>query len=305
MTQDLINYIGHKNPLHLKKLQKNLSSVDGMQKDLESFLSTYRVFMNANNIREENLADAYLELVEQMSCARIAFLRTGKYPLDSHQQAVDGIYNNKELMTKYMLGLGVSQFLWKHHYQLFNFYRQVAQDLLHAKNCLEVGSGHGLFLLELFKIRKDIKSFDVVDLSPTSLALTRDLLSVLNKDAVRKVRFTCADVGRFESEIQYDFITMGEVLEHVERPLEILESLKGLLKDEGRIYISTCVNCPAIDHLFQFNSIKEVRDFVKTAGFEIEHEIIAPSEDVSAENLAKFKLDISYGALLKKTNGRA
>ena len=68
-------------------------------------------------------------------------------------------------MTQYMLGLALSQFLWKHHYQVFSFYRRHVRDIAPIEAALEVGSGHGLFLLDLMAAHPDVGRVDVVDIS--------------------------------------------------------------------------------------------------------------------------------------------
>jgi 2-polyprenyl-3-methyl-5-hydroxy-6-metoxy-1,4-benzoquinol methylase len=301
-VEQLISYIGSKNPLHLKKIRKNFNAAGGMRQDLGNFLSTYRVFMDANGVSTRELADAYLDLIEHMSCARIAFMRTGKYPIDSHEEAVETVYNNKDVMTKYMLGLAMSQFIWKHHYDLFQFFRGAVQRLTHFERCMEIGSGHGLFLLELFRLRKDVRSFDVVDLSPISLDLTQRLISALDPVSAKKVNFTQMDFVQFKPKGKVDFLIMGEVLEHVKRPEVILDHIRDLLSEDGKAFISTCVNCPTIDHLYHFRSIDEVRDLIRRSGLVIEDEVISPSEDVSPEALERLKLDISYGAIVSLTS---
>ena len=59
---------------------------------------------------------------------------------------------------------------------------------------------------------------------------------------------------------KFDFITMGEVLEHVNAPDKLLEKINNLLSKNGKVFLSTCVDCPTIDHVYHFRSIAESTD---------------------------------------------
>lgn len=47
------------------------------------------------------------------------------------------------------------------------------------------------------------------------------------------------DITDYEAKKQYDVIVMGDVLEHVLRPVEVLEKVKHMLADDGVLWIST------------------------------------------------------------------
>jgi 2-polyprenyl-3-methyl-5-hydroxy-6-metoxy-1,4-benzoquinol methylase len=100
----------------------------------------------------------------------------------------------------------------------------------------------------------------------------------------------------------YDFITMGEVLEHVEDPVKLLSRLKDFLTDDGIAFITTPTNAPAIDHISLFESVQEIRTIIHKAGFDIVSERSFPSEDVTPEEADNLKIAILYGAFLKRTH---
>jgi hypothetical protein len=76
--------------------------------------------------------------------------------------------------------------------------------------------------------------------------------------------------------------------------------LNDILSENGRIYISTCTNCPTLDHVYHFENLDQIRNLISEAGFQIESEVIAPAECCSMERLIKKKIDIIYGAILKR-----
>ena len=120
---------------------------------------------------------------------------------------------------------------------------------------------------------------------------------------LENINFYTSDINDYKADKKYDFITMGEVIEHVDDPLKILKSLYKLLSDDGKLFITTCANCPAIDHVYYFKNIEEIKVLINKAGFSIDVELTAPSENKSDKYLEKFKVDIIYAAILTKIKG--
>lgn len=298
MRTQLLNYIFERNSAQEKKISAFLTQPQVLD-ELDGFLQNYAAYMDASGLTVFDLADAYLKMVEEMCTARLEFTRTGKYPMPTQHEAIIGVYDNHKVMTGFMLGLGLSQFLWSQHFNLLMFYRENISQIKDGGRFLEVGSGHGLFLKELLA-KIHISHVDVVDISAASITISKEIILALAPDAYSRLHFIHQDILEFQSPHKYSFITMGEVLEHVEHPLEILHSLLNILADDGRIYISTCANCPTLDHVYHFETLDQIREMIEFAGFEIESEIIAPAECCSMERLIKKKIDIVFGAIIKR-----
>jgi 2-polyprenyl-3-methyl-5-hydroxy-6-metoxy-1,4-benzoquinol methylase len=117
-----------------------------------------------------------------------------------------------------------------------------------------------------------------------------------------KVNYILSDIFDFEPENdeKYDFITLGEVLEHVEKPVALLKKIRSLLKPNGVLFLTTPANAPAIDHIYLFRNAEEIREVIYEGGFNIEKEITKFVEDVSPEMAEKLKITLMYGALLNQ-----
>jgi len=300
MKEEILNIIYSKLPTQEKKIKKYFLEIPEMENDLISFLEQYNEFMKLENITPENLAKAYLEMIDQMMFARKEFLHTGKYYSKNQEEAFNHTYDDEAFMTNYMLGLALSQFLWKHHYLMFNYYKSILKDIEKKSKVLEVGSGHGLFLLEMLKVIDQNQVIDVVDISKSSIRITQNIIKSIDKNSSGLIKFYNSDINCYKTAQKYDFITMGEVLEHVDNPLAILKSLYDLLDEDGKLFITTCANCPTIDHVYLFDDIEDIRRLISEAGFEIDSEFVVSTEDKSDEYLKKFKVDISYASVLKK-----
>lgn len=302
MIDHILERIGKKVPTQRKKIEGFFGEYPQARAELAQFLSLYRPFMTQEQISLDMVVDSYLALVSQMLHSRLEFLRTGRYPARSQAVALEEIYRNRSTMQQYMLGLALSYFLWRHQFQLLMFYRQTLENLAGGNRFLEVGCGHGLLLVELMNRTGGDSTIEVVDISRQSLDMTANLLKASFANDRRCAFFHC-DIFDFQVEGGYDFISMGEVLEHVERPRELLARLAGLLAPEGRLFVTTCANCPAVDHVYHFEHVEQIREVISQAGLQVEAELTAPSEQKDMGYLVKNRIDISYAATLRRRAG--
>jgi ubiquinone/menaquinone biosynthesis C-methylase UbiE len=300
MEQDVLNYIFDQNHRQKKKVLSFFERCNASKNDLTEFFQAYGKYFRKANISVKDLGEAYLWMVSQMTHARVEFTRTGKYPAEVQSEVDEKVYQTNKIMSKYMLGLALSQYLWEHHYRILQFYRETLPEISGAKNFLEIGCGHGIFLWELLKSNSNYDLIHIVDISSTSLNISKGIIDCLDIESREKLNFIECDINDYSPEIKYDYVTMGEIIEHVEDPLKILKSVHTMLADSGQVHISTCINCPTIDHVYHFKNEEEVRDLLTKSGFKIKKELLAPSESKSMDYMSKFKLDVSYVALLEK-----
>lgn len=300
MMQRPIDYIAARiellNPMHGKKLKKNLASFDNTYHELSGeFFKKYMAILKDEDKTLDYAIDCYLQMIADMNSETVEFLRSGKYTSTTFQEVNERVYARPEIMEYYMHGLILSQFLWEHHYNMFEFFiSQFPKYARSAATYLEVGVGHGFLLSKAIEVLDPATQITAMDISDTSIKLAKRFV---NND---KIDYRLQDIFTFREDKKFDFIVLGEVLEHVEQPLELLQKLHGLLAPDGVFYFTTPTNAPAIDHIYLFNTIHEVHEMVERAGFRVDSELFLPSEDVSPERAAKFKIAMLYGAFLRK-----
>ncbi len=187
MEQSVLNYIFDQNHRQKKKVLSFFKRCDPAKKDLTEFFQAYGKYFNKANISEKDLGEAYLWMVSQMTHARVEFTRTGKYPAELQSEVDEKVYQTKKVMSKYMLGLALSQYLWEHHYRILQFYRESLSGISEGKNFLEIGCGHGIFLWELLKSNRAYDLIHLVDISSTSLNLSKGIIDCLDIESRGKL----------------------------------------------------------------------------------------------------------------------
>tara|TARA_B110000908_G_C10245337_1_gene448469 strand:+ start:382 stop:1284 length:903 start_codon:yes stop_codon:yes gene_type:complete len=292
----IIEQIQIKNLLHSKRILKNLKTFDQEYFDrADAFLLKYEVLLKNDNKSFDYAINCYLQMLADVNFESVQFLKTGEYTSKSFAEVNERVYNNPDVMEYYMHGLLMSQFLWKQHYDILLWFNlMIGMNSRNIKNYLEVGGGHGLYISEALKLIGEQANYDLVDISKSSLTIAEKMIS---NDVVSLI---LTDVFKYFPLNKYDFITMGEVLEHVEEPIKLLQKLHTLLSDNGKLIITTPTNAPAIDHIYLFKGAEDIRYVISEAGFDIEEELCVYSEDVSQEIAEKFKISMMYAAVLVK-----
>jgi 2-polyprenyl-3-methyl-5-hydroxy-6-metoxy-1,4-benzoquinol methylase len=98
---------------------------------------------------------------------------------------------------------------------------------------------------------------------------------------------------------KYDFIVLGEVLEHLDEPKEILVKLSKLLKPGGLLWITTPTNAPALDHVYLFNTKEEVVTLINDSGLETVASCNYFAEDMDEKTALKNKITNLVGLFCK------
>jgi len=98
----------------------------------------------------------------------------------------------------------------------------------------------------------------------------------------------------------YDAIIMGEVLEHVEQPDVFLKRIAELAKDDAYIYVTTCINAPAVDHIFLWRSTDELEKMIEGTGLKIKTPLRLPYEGKTLEESQAAELSINVAYVLEK-----
>ena len=294
----LIDLIFSENPLQKKRISKyfNEKADDAFWQFCEDLSKTLNNSLLASDLDKEKAANSYIKMCKDFLSEQIKFKRTGEYSCLDASVANEEVYGDPEVMRYYMVGLLISYMFWPNHYELFKFYKNFLPER-EIGNYLEVGVGHGLFTSTILKKYPSIKP-TIVDISITSINTAKEVLESFDIDT-DKIDFVHQDYLKVDFSEKFDFIIMGEVLEHVNDAPLFMKKTKELLKPGGTIYLSTCANSPALDHVYRFHNVQEMRDIITDNGFNIVDDLALAAEDVPEKDWEKELVTINYCALLE------
>ena len=286
-----------KNPLQKKAIQSFLNSRDKYYwEQADHFAVQMSAFLEKQKLSKEFIVDSYLKLCRDMLVEQVKFRKTGSYSLKTAAEAESKIYSSQEEMTSYIYGLALSCFLWPNHYAMYEYFISESKKLNGVNTYLEIGPGHGLYLVESIKNFPHAK-FNAFDISPISINISREIVASFTDNT--SCDFRIQDVNSFEGDT-YDYIVMCEVIEHLDDPLPILTKLRNLLSDNGRLFLTTCANCPAKDHVYHYDSVEHIRREIQEAGFGILTDLPLAVGDFHESEWAQNKVEVNYAAMLQK-----
>jgi SAM-dependent methyltransferase len=290
----VVEVVSAQDPKLGARLHSQISAAEDIfRRRAEDFFGRYQQFINGEGKDISFGIHCFLELQRGVEQQRIQFLKTGKYQNTSFAAVEQSVYSNPAVMEQYMHGLVFAQFLWPDQYHRFQFFCDHLPEYADKiERYLEIGGGHALYVTEADSVLDKAITLDVVDISATSLQMARGIARA------PRVHFELKNVFDFEETVRYDFITMGEVLEHVEQPGELLAKIRRLLAPGGRAYITTPANAPMIDHIYLFRNAQEIRDLLTSSGFRIERETLKYSADVNENMAARLRLPLMYAAFV-------
>lgn len=291
----LIDLIAAENPLQRKAIEKFVSRQDARYWTFaeEVCAGLNQRFLTTDADRR-GLARAYNELCKELNAEQFRFKKTGTYQTRDASAANAAVYSQPERMRLYCLGLMLSHLFWKSHYEMILFLQRHLDRPV--SRCLEVGVGHGLLVHELIR-RQPEAMVTALDISPASLQLAREILGTFGVD-VSRIEFVQADfLASTLPARSFDFLIMGEVLEHVDEPSRFLEAARRVLTPEGRLYVSTCANCPAPDHVYLFRNVREIRELIEGSGLRIVADVAIPLEDVPESDWERRRVNVNYAAV--------
>ncbi len=292
----LLREIVRINPLQSSFIDSSLDDVTPAElEDLDRYLD----FCARRSLDTAYLASCYDVIVKDTLREQLYFQRHGRYRYSTFAEVADAVYFDDEYMRKYMYGLAITAWLWPNHRAMHRSFADVV-PADRPGSYLEIGPGHGVYMLTAMN-QSAYGHFEGIDLSPTSVALTRELLESRDVADSKQYEIHCCDFLDDELRLpQYDAIVMGEVLEHVEQPQVFLEKIRDLAADDAFIFITTPINAPAVDHIYLFDSLESIDSIVAAAGLAVRESQMIPYPGQSVEESLEQVLPINVTLVLEK-----
>ena len=293
----LIDHILEENPMHNSFIQNALSHVTDEEL---AVLNTYLDFCQSKGQSLAYMADSYLTIVGDTFREQLYFMKHKEYRHKSYADVAGHVYDDKDYMNKYMYGLAITSFLWPNHLDMGRLFVDTVPRERNGKY-LDIGPGHGYYLMKAM----ELGSFDEflgIDISEASINQTQAILDHFKPEFKERFELRLMDfLDATELEAgSFDAIVMGEVLEHVEQPDVFLKRIAELAKDDAYIYVTTCINAPAVDHIFLWRSTDELEKMIEGTGLKIKTPLRLPYEGKTLEESQAAELSINVAYVLEK-----
>ena len=296
LIQELIKEIKTLNQLQSSFLDESIQTAD--QNDIDTF-NAYLGYCMDKGVSIGFLADSYDLIVKDTFKEQVFFQRHKRYRHSSYSDVANSVYQSEEYMTKYMYGLVLTAFLWPNHRAMHHFFlEEIVQNP--TGQYLEIGPGHGFYFIQSMK-NGSFSSYRGVDISPTSVAMTKDIIQSKYFGDFKEYTIECSDFLTSSISGKYDFIVMSEVLEHVEKPELFLDRITTLLNKDGTAFITTCINSPAIDHIYLYESLEMLVEQIEKVGLKISNQLVVPYVNLTLEeSMAKLlPVNVAMSLILK------
>jgi len=297
LSEQLIELILSQKPMHRKFMQATLAEITS---DERNSAETYISFLLNEGWTLEEVSNSYITVIQDMFREELYFMQTGRYRCSSYIEALEFVYNNDEYMQKYMVGLGLSSYWWINHVQMLRFFRRTL-PANRGGVYREIGPGHGLYLLEAMKI-SSFESFEGVDISETSVGLTNRIINSGHFGRFSKAQIWQGDFLAEEFDAPADALVMGEILEHVEDPALFLRRAYEVTTSTAHIFLTTCINSPAVDHIYNPGSLEGLEAIIQSSGFDISDKIVLPKQGFTIEECVKSRLSVNIALVIEKND---
>lgn len=292
----LVDAIVEQYPVHQGFIAQ---AIAGATPDELDRLSGYLEFCMGKGCSLDYLAESYLTILGDTLDEQLYFREEKHYRHSTFADVAASVYHDRDYMDRYMYGLAITNFLWPNHVAMARFLRRtLPRD--RPGRYLEVGPGHGFLLLSAIEVGS-FDDFLAVDLSAASVQQTQTIVDHFHPGAPARVEMRDFLEADDLAGASFDAIVMGEVLEHVEQPEVFLRRIADLARDDAYVFITTCINAPAVDHIYLWRTTEELETMITASGLTIVEPLRLPYEGKSLEESRALDLPINVAYVLAKT----
>jgi 2-polyprenyl-3-methyl-5-hydroxy-6-metoxy-1,4-benzoquinol methylase len=219
-------------------------------------------------------ARGYAEYCIGVAKAHNIYERAGNYTPESMPEIMSGVYEDEGYMVPYMWAAILIYPFWPsmvNHIAMFRdeFVRRLPPNA----TVRELAAGHGVLSLLAAEERSDIQ-IEGTDISPPAVAVANRLLAVSGHAG--RVKFTVKDALKADdraddraSDGKCQGVISGMLAEHLSDPRPLFKAISRQISQDGLVFLSTALESPQRDHVFEYNQESQPLLMAETAGLRV------------------------------------
>lgn len=263
----------------------------------QTFLEWTSSYLGPDHL--EVICRSYAQFTTSVNIHQARYELTGKYEAVTVQEFQDELYAQDDRMEEYLWGVFLTTFLWPHHLVLAGFYEDVfLPHLAPNSKIVELAFGHGGWGLWALS-QTDNTSLVGIDIAASSVQIASGLARAAKLE--QRAHYQQGDALSPASEPTFDAGICGFVVEHLEQPQLLFESLASRIYPGGHLFLTGALTAAQEDHIFEFVRESELLIMAEDAGFRV----LATSSQGPARTLPKAKyLPRSMALHLQRRTGK-
>lgn len=264
----LFDYIRNRHPRSLRGIQEaEAGAPESFPEIAEMFLRWLVAVRGEDGIAA--CADAFVRFTTDVNIAQFRYEAAGHYEKKSFAEVYANHYSQDQTMVDYVWGGYLTNFLWAHHVDLSVFYRDYFLSRLSASASLvEIASGHGGWGVWALSVLPEahLRGFDISS-SAIKIATSLSRAAGVGDRAVYEIG-NALDLIE-DPTVLADGAICCFLLEHLESPGQLLETVRQLLKTSGIAFLTGALTAAQVDHLHEYRHESELVCSCEEHGFRV------------------------------------
>ena len=212
---------------------------------------------------------AYIQFTTEVNLAQAQYEVDGHYKYKSFKEVYQIHYDDDELMNDYLWGVYLTNFLWAHHLEICQFYKnRFLSRIEKSSNLIEIAPGHGGWGVWALKElpQASLSGFDV---SSSSIKISSSLAIAAGVD--KRVVYNQQNAMDIDpqSTPHCDGLICSFLLEHLEDPNALFGIINQLIKPGGVAFITGALTAAQIDHIYEFKKESELVLMAESNGLRV------------------------------------
>jgi SAM-dependent methyltransferase len=213
--------------------------------------------------------DAFVQFTTDVNLAQARYEAAGHYQNNSFAEVYASHYSQDEVMSGYLWGIYLTNFLWAHHTEISVFYRDYfLTKLSPSSRLVEIAPGHGGWGVWALTVLPEarLQGFDVsrssieIATSVSQSAGCGDRAVYVQRDALslQQMASQCADG-----------VICSFLVEHLEKPEQLFAVVHHLLKPGSLGFVTGALTAAQVDHIYEFRYESELLRLCEAHGLRV------------------------------------